>query len=91
MDEAQLEEAKNYLIEHNDQFRSLWSSDSDLVNLFKSGEVVVGTAGPQLRQRLINGGVPAGWSPAEEGTLSWVCGFALSSTAQNIPTRPTRS
>ena len=49
----------------------------------KSGEVVVGTAGPQLRQRLINGGVPAGWSPAEEGTLSWVCGFALSSTAQN--------
>lgn len=83
MDDEQLEEAKNYLIEHKDHFRSLWSSDSDLVNLFKSGEVVVGTAGPQLRQRLINGGVPAGWSPAEEGTLSWVCGFALSSTAQN--------
>jgi len=83
MDAEQLEETKNYLIEHKDHFRSLWSSDSDLVNLFKSGEVVVGTAGPQLRQRLISGGVPAEWSPAEEGTLSWVCGFALSSTAQN--------
>lgn len=83
MDADQLEQTKNYLLEHKDQFRSLWSSDSDLVNLFKSGEVVVGTAGPQLAQRLITGGVPAAWSPAEEGTLSWVCGFALSSTAKN--------
>jgi spermidine/putrescine transport system substrate-binding protein len=83
MDSAQLEETKNYLIDNKAQFRSLWSSDSDLVNLFKSGEVVVGTAGPQLAQRLINGGVPAAWSPAKEGTLSWVCGFALSSSAQN--------
>lgn len=83
MDAAQLEETKNYLIDNKDHFRSLWSSDSDLVNLFKSGEVVVGTAGPQLAQRLIDGGVPAAWSPAAEGTLSWVCGFALSSSAQN--------
>jgi spermidine/putrescine-binding protein len=83
MDDAQLEEVKNYLIENKDQFRSLWSGDSDLVNMFKSGEVVVATAGPSLAQRLKNGGVPAAWAPAKEGTLSWVCGFALSSTAQN--------
>lgn len=83
LDAEQLEQVKDYLIEHKDQFRSLWGSDSDLVNLFKSGEVVVATAGPQLAQRIIDGGVPAEWSPAEEGTLSWVCGFALTSNAQN--------
>jgi spermidine/putrescine transport system substrate-binding protein len=83
MDSEQLEETKNYLIENKDQFRSLWGSDSDLVNLFKSGEVVVATAGPQLAQRIIDGGVSAAWSPAKEGTLSWVCGFALTSSAQN--------
>ena len=27
--------------------------------------------------------MPAKWSPAEEGTLSWVCGFAVTSKAQN--------
>ena len=79
----ELEQAKQYLIDHKDQFRSLWGSDSDLVNLFKSGEVVVAAAGPQLAQRVIGAGVPAKWSPAEEGTLSWVCGFALTSKAQN--------
>lgn len=83
MDSEQLEQTKQYLIDHKDQFRSLWGSDSDLVNLFKSGEVVVATAGPQLAQRIIDAGVPAKWSPAKEGTLSWVCGFALTSNAQN--------
>ncbi len=81
----QLEQAKQYLIDHKDQFRTLWGSDSDLVNLFKSGEVVVAAAGPQLAQRVIGAGVPAKWAPAKEGTLSWVCGFAISSTAENLP------
>ena len=81
----QLEQAKQYVIDHKDQFRTFWGSDSDLVNLFKSGEVVVAAAGPQLAQRIIGAGVPAKWAPAKEGTLSWVCGFAVSSTAENIP------
>jgi spermidine/putrescine transport system substrate-binding protein len=85
MDSAQLDQTKQYLIDHADQFRTLWGSDSDLVNLFKSGEVVVAAAGPQLAQRVIGGGVPAKWAYAKDGTLSWVCGFALTSKAQNIP------
>ena len=85
MDADQLEQAKQYLIDHPDQFRTLWGSDSDLVNLFKSGEVVVAAAGPQLAQRIIDAGVPAKWAYAKDGTLSWVCGFALSSKAENIP------
>ena len=81
----ELEETKQYLLDHPDQFRTLWGSDSDLVNLFKSGEVVVAAAGPQLAQRMLNAGVPAKWSPAKEGTLSWVCGFAITSKAENLP------
>ena len=81
---ASSSETKQYLIDHADQFRTLWGSDSDLVNLFKSGEVVVAAAGPQLAQRIIDGGVPAKWAYAKDGTLSWVCGFALTSNAQNI-------
>ena len=64
MDAEQLEQTKQYLIDHKDQFRSLWSADSDLVNMFKSGEVVVATAGPLLAKRLQRrrraGGVVAG-------------------------------
>ena len=85
MDSDELEQTKQYLIDNADQFRTLWGSDSDLVNLFKSGEVVVAAAGPQLAQRIIDGGVPAKWAYAKDGTLSWVCGFALTSNAQNIP------
>ena len=85
MDSEELDRAKQYLIDHADQFRTLWGSDSDLVNLFKSGEVVVAAAGPQLAQRIIDSGVPAKWAYAKDGTLSWVCGFAITSKAQNIP------
>ena len=85
MDPSELERAKQYLIDNADQFRTLWGSDSDLVNLFKSGEVVVAAAGPQLAQRIIDSGVPAKWAYAKDGTLSWVCGFAITSKAQNIP------
>jgi spermidine/putrescine transport system substrate-binding protein len=80
-----LERAKQYLIDHADQFRTLWGSDSDLVNLFKSGEVVVAAAGPQLAQRIIDANAPAKWAYAKDGTLSWVCGFAITSKADNVP------
>lgn len=85
MSDEDLERTKDYLIENADQFRTLWGSDSDLVNLFKSGEVVVAAAGPQLAQRILDAGAPAAWSPAKDGTLSWVCGFAITSKAENIP------
>jgi spermidine/putrescine transport system substrate-binding protein len=85
MSDDDLERTKQYLIDHADQFRTLWGSDSDLVNLFKSGEVVVAAAGPQLAQRIVEAGVPAKWAYAKDGTLSWVCGFAITSKAKNVP------
>jgi spermidine/putrescine transport system substrate-binding protein len=84
MDEAELEEATDHLKEHNGQFRALWESDSDLVNLFKSGEVVLADGGPGIAQRMIDDGVPVEWIAPTEGALSWVCGLSITARAQNV-------
>jgi spermidine/putrescine-binding protein len=82
---SQLDQVSSYLDAHQDQFRSLWQTDSDLVNLFKTGEVVLSDGGPGVAQRMIDAGVPVKWIAPKEGPLSWVCGLSISSRAQNIP------
>ena len=34
---------------------------------------------------MIDDGVPVEWVAPKEGVLSWVCGLAITSDAQNIP------
>lgn len=80
----QLDEVKQYLIDHRDQFRSLWRSDADVVNLFRSGEIVLADGGPGLTERIRRTGVPAKWVAPVERPLSWVCGLSIASDAQNI-------
>ena len=81
---AQLEEVGSYLDEHHGQFRSLWQSDSDLVNLFKSGEVVISDGGPGIVARMVEAGIPVEWIAPEEGPLSWVCGLSITADSANI-------
>ena len=45
MTDEQVEDAKQFLIDHRDQFRSYAGSDADKFNLFKSGEVVIADGG----------------------------------------------
>ena len=80
----QVEEAKQYLLDHRDQFRSFPESDSDLVNLFKSGEVVIADGGRGTAQDMIDDGLPVEWIAPDEGALSWVCGLGLTADAQNL-------
>jgi spermidine/putrescine transport system substrate-binding protein len=80
----QINQVKSYLEQHRDQFRTLWHSDSELVNLFKSGEVVIGDGGQGVAQRMIKDGIPVKWVPPKEGPISWVCGLSMTSKAQNI-------
>jgi spermidine/putrescine-binding protein len=75
---------KDHLIDNREQFRALWRSDADLVNLFRSGEVVLADGGPGLAQRIRDTGVDARWVAPEERPLSWVCGLAITSDAENI-------
>ncbi len=80
---AQLEEVGAYLDEHHSQFRSLWQSDSDLINLFKSGEVVISDGGPGIVARMVEAGIPVEWIAPEEGPLSWVCGLSITADSAN--------
>ena len=83
--DEQVEEVKQYLIEHRDQFRSFSSSDSEKLNLFKSGEVVLADGGRYNAAQLRAAGEPVEWVAPDEGPLSWVCGLGISSKAENIP------
>ncbi|MBS1675952.1 MAG: extracellular solute-binding protein [Actinobacteria bacterium] len=85
MDEAQLEEAKDFLAENRDKIRSYATSDSDLVNLFKSGEVVVSNGGRGSVEEMQEEGLPVTWVAPEEGYWAWVCGLGITSKAQNLP------
>lgn len=85
MDQEQLSKVSDYMNEHRDQFRSLWRSDSDLVNLFKSGEVVVSDGSTAQAERMRQADLPITWVEPAEGTISWVCGFGITSKAENIP------
>ncbi len=80
----ELERVKEHLIENRDQFRSLWRSDADVVNLFRSGEIVLADGGPGLTERIRATGVDARWVAPEERPLSWVCGLAITADAKNL-------
>jgi spermidine/putrescine transport system substrate-binding protein len=56
-----------------------------MVNLFKSGEVVLADGGRGTTEAMIDDGVPVEWVAPKEGVLSWVCGLAITSDAQNVP------
>jgi spermidine/putrescine transport system substrate-binding protein len=84
LSDDQVEEAKQYLLDHRDNFRAFAESDASMVNLFKSGEVVIADGGRGTTQAMIDDGVPVEWIAPEEGAMSWVCGLAITSKAQNI-------
>lgn len=80
----QIEQVKQHLIDNRDHFRSLWRSDADLVNLFKSNEIALSDGGPGVTERIRRTGVDARWVAPVERPLSWVCGLAVTSDAANL-------
>jgi spermidine/putrescine transport system substrate-binding protein len=84
LSDDQVEQAKQYLLDHRDNFRAFAESDASMVNLFKSGEVVIADGGRGTAQTAIDDGLDVEWIAPREGALSWVCGLAITSKAQNI-------
>ena len=82
--DEEIEEAKQHLLDNRDNFRAFAESDSSMVNLFKSGEVVLADGGRGTTQAMVDDGLPVEWVAPQEGALSWVCGLAITSKAQNI-------
>ncbi len=80
----QVEEAKQYVLDNRDNFRSFAESDSDLVNLFKSGEVVIADGGRGTAMDMVDDGLPVEWIAPQEGALSWVCGLGITADAENL-------
>jgi spermidine/putrescine-binding protein len=83
--DEEVEDAKQHLLDNRDNFRAFAESDSSMVNLFKSGEVALADGGRGTTQAMVDDGLPVEWVAPQEGALSWVCGLAITSQAQNIP------
>ncbi len=86
LDDDQVEEAKNALMQLRDdgQFRAFAQSDSDMANMFKSGEIILSDGGRATADDIQKGGGNVAWALPDEGALSWVCGLAISSKADNV-------
>ena len=84
MDPDQIAQVRDYMIDHRDQFRTFADSDSDTINLFKSGEITLTDGGLGTTTKLKNEGVNVAWVAPEEGALSWICGFGVSSESENV-------
>ncbi|XTP34923.1 ABC transporter substrate-binding protein [Mycobacterium sp. TJFP1] len=84
MTDTQVEQMKDKILAAKGQFRTIAGSDSDMANLFKSGEVVLADGGRGTAQQINEGGGAVTWVAPKEGTLSWVCGLGISADAENV-------
>lgn len=84
MTPEEINEVRDYMIDNREQFRTFADSDSDTINLFKSGEVVLSDGGLGTTAKLQKEGVDVAWVAPNEGALSWVCGFGISSESDNV-------
>jgi spermidine/putrescine transport system substrate-binding protein len=84
MSDDQVVAAKDLLLANRGQFRSFASSDSDMANLFKSGEVVLSDGNRVVAQSISDDDGNVGWAAPKEGVLSWVCGLGISPDAENL-------
>lgn len=85
LSDEEVAEARDQLIELRDnQFRAFARSDSDMGNMFKSGEIVLSDGGRATAADINLGGGNVGWAAPEEGALSWVCGLSIAADAENL-------
>ncbi|MBN9622292.1 MAG: extracellular solute-binding protein [Actinobacteria bacterium] len=80
----QIEEVTAFLKEHKGQFRSYTESDSDTINLMKSGEIVLADGGRGTAIAAEEAGIPVEWIAPREGPLSWICGLGIPSNSGNV-------
>jgi spermidine/putrescine transport system substrate-binding protein len=85
LDDAALSQVERFLIDHKGDIRTFFRGDADVMNLFESGEIVAAAPGyPGISNLLKEQGVPVEFTLAEEGQLTWVCGYAIGANAQNV-------
>ena len=85
----QIDQVKEYLLDHRDQFRDFAESDASMVNDFKSGEVVIADGGRGTTETMIKDGVPAQVDRAQGGRRSPGSAGSGSPPAPRTSTPPT--
>jgi spermidine/putrescine-binding protein len=85
LDDAELEQVKQYLIEKKPLLRSLVKGDADQASLFSSGEIDVVVPGYKGSTETLKAeGEPVEYAIASEGQLTWTCGYSIGANAQNV-------
>jgi spermidine/putrescine transport system substrate-binding protein len=85
LDDAELEQVKQFLIEKKPLLRSLVKGDADIFQLFRSDEIDVVVPGYKgSTETLQQDGEPVEYSLASEGQLTWTCGYSIGANAQNV-------
>ncbi|MEA2184968.1 MAG: spermidine/putrescine transport system substrate-binding protein [Solirubrobacteraceae bacterium] len=84
MTDAELEAAKQKLIEQKPLNSSYWKLEyDDMQPAFKSGEVWITYAWPNDFNDMLVAGLDAGWLNPSQGQLAWYCGFVMGKGTQN--------
>jgi spermidine/putrescine transport system substrate-binding protein len=84
MTEAQLQQVKQFLIQHKSQFRTWWQSDTDEEQLYKTGEIWISSGYRDDSFVVSKSGVPNDFVLPKEGSLEWTCGYGISAHAHNL-------
>jgi spermidine/putrescine-binding protein len=76
---------KQKLIDLKPNVLTYWTDSTELAQLIASGDVwVASNAWPDTFGTLLQDGVPVEYLKPEEGRLGWVCGYGISSQAQDL-------
>lgn len=84
MSDDELAQVEEFLLEKKDNIRTFFNNDADILNLYKNGEVVASTGYQGLSNLAKKDNVPVEFELAEEGTVTWTCGYAISADAENV-------
>ncbi len=83
LSQAQLSQVKQKLMELRPNIRTLWESDTDLVQQMTNGEVSIGYGWNDQYAKIKQAGVPVEYVNPSEGRAGWVCGFVVLKNTQH--------
>ena len=82
--DANLDQVKQWYLDHTSQIRAFYSDESDFFDLYQSGEVVAAFGYKGYDVGLAKQGASVAFAPASEGALTWTCGYSIGANAQDL-------
>lgn len=83
MDDAELEEMKQFLISKKHVVRNFWASQTDMDNDFAAGNIWITYAWAGSYTAMLANDLDVVYPQPKEGRLSWVCGLVLMNETEN--------